>query len=181
MGVPAEERQIKSINNKKNKIMPNHIYQKLRIDNWNDEKALTNLKKQIFNEKGELDFNKIIPQTENIFNGSLGEKEKQMCIEEGRPNWYDWNRENWNTKLGAYSFELNEDDENTLSFDFQTAWNIPTPIMNKIFELAKGCEIKYLAVDEGGYFAVSVTVDEEGTEIEKDLKEHCNELLFAMG
>ena len=104
-----------------------------------------------------------------------------MCIEEGRPNWYDWNRENWNTKWGAYSFELNEDDENTLSFNFQTAWNIPTPIMNKIFELAKGCEIKYLAVDEGGYFAVSVTVDEEGTEIEKDLKEHCNELLFAMG
>jgi len=160
--------------------MPNHIYQKLRIDNWNDEKALTNLKQQIFNEKGELDFNKIIPQPENIFNGSLGEKEKQMCIEEGRPNWYDWNLENWNTKWGAYSFELNEDDENTLSFDFQTAWNVPTPIMNKIFELAKGCEIKYLAVDEGGHFAVSVTVNEEGVEIENELKENVNELLFAL-
>jgi len=161
--------------------MPNHIYQKLKIDNWNDEKALTNLKQQIFNEKGELDFNKIIPQPENIFNGSLGEKEKQMCLEEKRPNWHDWNRENWNTKWGAYSFELNEDNENTLSFDFQTAWNVPTPIMNKIFELAKGCEIKYLAINECGHFAVSVTVDEDGTEIQKDLKEHWNELLFAMG
>ncbi|NLP59432.1 hypothetical protein [Lutibacter sp. B1] len=160
--------------------MPNHIYQKLRIDNWNDENVLTNLKKQIFNEKSELDFNKIIPQPENIFLGDLGEKEKQMCIKKGRPNWYDWNIENWNTKWGSYSFKLNEDNENTLSFDFQTAWNIPTPIMNKIFKLAKGCKIKYLAVDEGGYFAVSVTVDEEGTEMEKDLKEHCNEFLFAM-
>ena len=160
--------------------MPNHIYQKLRINNWNDEKALSKLKAQIFNEEGELDFNKIIPQPENIFTGILGEKERKMCIDEGRPNWHDWNTENWNTKWGSYSFELNEDDENTLSFDFQTAWNAPAPIMNKIFELAKGCEIHYLAVDEAGFFALSVNIDEDGEEIQKDLKEFCSELLFAL-
>lgn len=160
--------------------MPNNIYQRLRIDKWNDNTTIPKLKEQILNEEGNFDFNRIIPQPKNIFNGSLGEKERQMCVEEGRPNWYDWNKENWHTKWNAYSFDIKDDDENTLIFDFQTAWNIPTPIMNKIFEMAKGCEIHYLAVDEGGFFAVSVKVDEEGNETEKDLKEHYDDLMFAL-
>jgi len=160
--------------------MPNHVYQKIRIDNWSEDKALENLKGKIFNDKGELDFNKIIPQPDNIFNGDLGEEERQMCIDKGIPNWFDWNRENWNTKWNAYSFELNQDDSNTLSFNFLTAWNIPVPIMNKIFELVRGSEIQYLAIDEGFRFAESVRVDEKGNETQKDLKEYCDELLFAM-
>ncbi|MDA3780456.1 MAG: hypothetical protein PF487_09615 [Bacteroidales bacterium] len=74
--------------------MPNHVYQKLRIDNWKEEESIKNIKSKLFNDEGQFDFNKIIPQPENIFNGNLGEKERQMCEDEGRPNWYDWNIEN---------------------------------------------------------------------------------------
>lgn len=65
------------------------------------------------------DFNKVIPQPENIFNGDLGEKEREMCRREGRPNWLDWNTENWGTKWGSYSCEKLEEN----IFTFETAWS----------------------------------------------------------
>lgn len=64
------------------------------------------------------DFEKVIPPPSNIFRGGLGEKERQMCIDENRPNWYDWNRENWGTKWNSYSFE--KINKNT--YKFETAW-----------------------------------------------------------
>jgi len=159
--------------------MPNHVYQKMRIQNWSSETSMINLKKRIFSDKNELDFNKIIPQPDNIFNGNLGDEERKMCLEQNRPNWYDWNIKNWGTKWGAYSFSLKEDDENMLSFDFQTAWNFPKPIIDKVFEIFNDCEIDYLAVDEGGFFTKSVEL-RDGKRTEKDLKDHCNEFLFAL-
>lgn len=160
--------------------MPNHVYQKIRICDWNYTDAFKEAKKKVLNDKNEFDFNLLIPQPKNIFNGNLGEKERQMCKEEGRPVWYDWNRENWGTKWNAYGTEILENDDDTLEIKFQTAWNIPKPIIDKIFEVFKDFSIKYIAVDEGYYFAVDITKDEEGEIKETDLKEHCDTLMFAM-
>jgi len=160
--------------------MPNHIYQKIRISDWNYTDKFKEAKKKVLNEENNFDFNLLIPQPENIFNGSLGEKERQMCIEENRPNWLDWNRENWGTKWNAYSTEIITNDNDTLELTFQTAWNIPTPIIEALFEVFSDFEIHYLAVDEGGFFAVEIIKNEEGEIIEKDLKEYCDTLIFAL-
>lgn len=160
--------------------MPNNVKQKLRITNWEDSEKLSQIKSKIFNNKNELDFNKIIPQPDNIFNGNLGRDEKEMCKKEGRPTWYDWNRENWGTKWGAYGFKILDDDSDVICFEFQTAWNSPEPIIKKILDFAKGSIVQYLAVDEGGWFVTSIYMDEDGEITEKDLKEYCNEFQFAI-
>lgn len=74
------------------------------------------------------DFNKVLPQPENIFLGDLGSKEIQQCKEEGRPTWLDWNIKNWGTKCDGYNFnQINEK-----CFSFQTANSSPDPIFKGI-------------------------------------------------
>ena len=160
--------------------MPNHVYQKIRISDWNYTEKFKEQKKKILNDENLFDFNLLIPQPENIFNGSLGNDERQMCIDENRSNWYDWNSENWGTKWNAYATKVFTNDNDTLEFTFKTAWNIPQPIIDALFDLFSDCEIHYLAVDEGGYFAVEITKNEEGEIKEKDLKEHYSTILFAL-
>ncbi len=78
------------------------------------------------------DFNKVIPQPKNIFNGDLGRKEEEMCKREGRPTWYDWNKANWGTKWNSYSCKKESDN----IFTFETAWNNVAGIicaMSKLF------------------------------------------------
>ena len=64
-------------------------------------------------------FEKVIPQPDNIFRGDLGKKEEEMCKREGRPTWLGWNRDNWGTKWNSYNCE--KVDSNIYTFD--TAWN----------------------------------------------------------
>lgn len=103
-----------------------------------------------------------------------------MCLEQRRPNWLDWNRANWGTKWNAYSTEIITNDDDTLEFKFQTAWNIPKPIIDALFDLFKEYNIKYLAVDEGYFFAVDITKGDDGEIKETDLKEHCDTIMFAL-
>jgi len=89
------------------------------------------------------DFNKIIPQPDNIFNGSLGKKEREMCIEENRPNWYDWNTKNWGTKWNSYANQKLSWNEYT----WETAWRNVLNIVIKLSESFDG-EIIYEYSDE---------------------------------
>lgn len=74
-----------------------------------------------------FDFNKFIPQPDNIFLGNLGAKEERMCKEKGIPNWYEWNIQNWDTKWNACDPEF-EWDGDTLRLHFDTAWSPPIKI-----------------------------------------------------
>ncbi|WP_088656226.1 DUF1281 family ferredoxin-like fold protein [Geofilum rhodophaeum] len=90
------------------------------------------------------DFNKVKPQPENIFNGDLGREEEEMCKREGRPTWYDWNRENWGTKWNCS--ECKQESHNT--FVFTTAWQ---GVPNLILEISKAfpeLQFEYEFADE---------------------------------
>ena len=65
------------------------------------------------------DFNKIIPQPDNLYKENLtSEKEIELDIK-GIPNWYTWNVKNWNTKWNSYEhLELEHG-----SYRFLTAWS----------------------------------------------------------
>lgn len=90
------------------------------------------------------DFNKVIPQPENIFNGDLSMSKKEELIKNGTPNWYDWNCENWGTKWNSYS--LKKVSWNTYEFD--TAWSGVPGIIQRISELFPDVKINYLYADE---------------------------------
>ena len=104
------------------------------------------------------DFNKIIPQPSNIFKGNLGEKEREMCLREGRPNWYDWNIENWGTKWGAYSCQkiaLN-------IYTFETAWSAVPKLIDAMAMKYPDLKVEYKWADEDTGYNVGFYIYHNG-------------------
>ena len=105
--------------------MPNHCYNEIQIVS---DKGLAPIRKLIVNENedaGLIDFNLCVPQPEEVRNSPdmLGDQDRT------KPNWYDWNCENWGTKWNAYECEIIEDCigeyNDMLEIKFTTAWGVP--------------------------------------------------------
>lgn len=128
--------------------MPNHVKNRITVLGTDEEvqKVFALLKGEPYEDGSPrlVDFNKIIPQPGNIFLGDLGEKERQQCISEGRPNWLDWNRENWGTKWGAYSIGNTEGN----SITFETAWSFAEPVAHKLCSMFPEIKITWDWADE---------------------------------
>lgn len=144
--------------------MPNHVVNVITSDN------LDEIKKLCFNEKGEFDFEKIIPMPENIFRGNLGQKEREMY---GKNNWYDWSCENWGTKWNAYDQQSSDD-----CISFSTAWNVPQKVYKKLMELLPNNHFKVQFADEDLGYNCGTLSNFEGNltyeEPEKPLEFACN-------
>lgn len=168
--------------------MPDNYYNKVRIAYCGkEENKLQSIKDAIFSKTTEdekeitfVDFKKTIPPPANMFEGSSGDKERKMCKEQGIPNWYDWQTENWGTKWNAYNTKITLEYSDIIVFEFQTAWYCPEPIFKKWIEMFKGCEITILSVCEGGSFADFTFVDERGKIETQKLKEQHSALFFAI-
>ena len=107
--------------------MPNHVTNKIEF--YGKKESIKKVLKLINGEYECIDFNKIIPTPENIYQGNLGEKERELY---GKNNWYDWNIAHWGTKWNAYSSWV--DEENDVIF-FDTAWSSPTPVLDALAKL----------------------------------------------
>ena len=117
--------------------MPNHCYNEIQIVS---DKGLAPIRKLIVNEKedaedaGLIDFNLCVPQPEEVRNSPamLGREDRE------KPNWYDWNTENWGTKWNAYQCEIIEDCNgkytDTLEIRFTTAWGVPDKWVKRLSE-----------------------------------------------
>ena len=128
--------------------MPNYCYQKLTFSS-SISADISEVKNYILNKKGKFDFNKVIPQPVNIFQGDLGAKERRMCTEKGLHNWYDWNIKNWGTKWNALEPKILFDEDWKFGVSFHTAWGIPNPIINNIIETFKDrFDIIFLAAED---------------------------------
>lgn len=90
------------------------------------------------------DFNKVIPQPENIFTGDLGREEEEKCRKEGIPTWYEWNCENWGTKWNSYSCESEGDN----TFVFETAWSTVPEIITAMSEAFPDITFEFEYADE---------------------------------
>lgn len=107
----------------------------------------------IFNDKGELDFNKIIPKPKCIEKrpekylipeAERGEVENEVL--EDRPwfNWYDWRWDNWGTKWNASdTYKFNKD-----SICFKTAWYPPIKVMEALSKKLSRKIMKFHFVSE---------------------------------
>ena len=62
----------------------------------------------------------------------------------GSTSWYDWCVRKWGTKWNAYSYEeINEDE-----ICFETAWNMPEPVIEKLAEMYQDVKIEHWWADE---------------------------------
>ena len=100
----------------------------------------------------EMDFEKVIPSPSNMFRENLSQEDRERCVKEGIPNWYDWQSEHWGTKWNAHSDEGPVEIEDYKSMDirqatyrFDTAWDTPRPVIAKLWEDWPDLEF------EGGY------------------------------
>lgn len=107
--------------------MPNHVTNKIEF--YGEKENIKKVLELIEGEYECIDFNKIIPTPENIYQGNLGEEERRLY---GSNNWYDWNCANWGTKWNAYSSRFDEEND-TIYFD--TAWSSPTPVLDALAKL----------------------------------------------
>lgn len=90
-----------------------------------------------------LDFEKIIPVPETVYRGDLGLEKKSgkwcapnMSLEEFREkypdgDWYNWQVNHWGTKWNACETYYSPAEEGDVygTLEFQTAWDLPTPVM----------------------------------------------------
>jgi hypothetical protein len=137
--------------------MPNYVKNRITIIAFPEKvQEIKDKIKTIDDKNGliEIDFNNIIPQPENLFRGDLGRAEREMCIEKGIPNWYDWNIDNWGTKWNAGSCSYIEDN----IVAFETAWSAPHPIVMALSEMYPDVEFLHVWADEDtGYNCGSIT------------------------
>lgn len=97
-----------------------------------------------------FDFNRIIPAPAFIFSGDAltgGSREEAT----GR-NWYKFNADRWGTKWNAYDLSIVEHTESKLLFMFDTAWNIPEPVINELVTWFPELTFFHEFYDEGGWF-----------------------------
>lgn len=84
-----------------------------------------------------IDFDRLIPQPKDIYNGPIGKDERIMLEKTKRPDWYTWNTKNWGTKWNAAWQELKYTKDGTTVLMFETAWSLPVPIYNALLQLIR--------------------------------------------
>ena len=78
--------------------------------------------------------------------------------QEEEDNWYDWQIENWGTKWDLRNCII-EDDENILSFDFDTAWGPPEKWLENVSVFYPNLEFKLLYAEPGMSFSGKTVVE----------------------
>lgn len=153
--------------------MPNHITNKIEF--YGEKENIKKVLELIKGEEGCIDFNKIIPTPENIYQGDLGEVERMLY---GKNNWYDWNIAHWGTKWNAYSDWL--DEENDVVY-FDTAWSCPLPILDALAKLCYEYNVSFSGkwADENRGYNVGI-FESDGDDDEywfsyEDLEDESNE------
>ena len=71
----------------------------------------------------------------------LGKKAYQNLLLYGAKTWYEWCNNNWNTKWNACGYAPGIDYNDGNKLRFQTAWDAPIPIIEKISEMFPDVEL----------------------------------------
>lgn len=101
------------------------------------------------------DFKKVIPPPNNdAYNDLPNQREAEKS-----PNWwYTWNIENWGTKWNGYSNVKFSDNE----YEFQTAWNPASKIVEEIHENFPDVRIDFTYADEDSGYKCGKVIFENG-------------------
>ncbi len=118
--------------------MPNWFYMTLEV-NGKEEDVLTfvrNVKgsKKYETEGRDFDFNHFIPQPDNLFRDNLSTDKEKELKQQGIPDWYNWNVDNWGTKWNAHC-EIVDFNGGDAVFHLETAWADPRPVIHKMIEM----------------------------------------------
>lgn len=121
--------------------MPNHVINEIIL---HDQK-LEDVRKHLFNAKGRLSFEVLLPLPLNFWAGSVGREH-----EEAFPGTHlDAARGTWGSKWDAYGDPEAEETEAGVMIRFQSAWNHPRGWVCALFNTLM-CDITASWLSEGG-------------------------------
>jgi hypothetical protein len=123
--------------------MPNHVVNEL-IFRGTDRATQALILSKLCNDRGEVDFEILVPSPINIWLGSVG----RIHTDTFPDTHLDWARKNWGTKWNAYSQKPTEQTEDTLTLRFETAWRPPYGWLVAIFNTFK-CSFEHNWFSEG--------------------------------
>lgn len=78
-----------------------------------------------------FDFKKVIPMPKHSDNFNA-RKDVSANDMDNPNNWYSWSIKNWGTKWNSYDAMLTIDTKTMLEYEFNTAWNAPFPVIEKL-------------------------------------------------
>jgi len=161
--------------------MPNWTSNEVRFKSRiNSKRQLSKLKKRLkgveylvelasgkkTKEWNDFDFNKIhkMPKAlEDTVSPTRDEdkvKAKRRLKKYGAENWYDWKCKNWGTKWNSVDTEIIEDEKDGLTYTFNTAWDCPREVVDKLQEILDE-ELPFISIESWG------CVHEDGQEFEQ--------------
>ena len=94
--------------------------------------------------KYEFSFEAIIPMPENVKDTTytpLGQTPD--------PNWHDWSIENWGTKWDPDDVQVVDEDEESITYSFDTAWSPPVPICEALRDKFPDLNISWFYRESG--------------------------------
>ncbi len=103
---------------------------------------------------------KVTVQSEETW--AVGKKAYFNKLEYGHTSWYGWRNEHWNTKWNACDQTIQEHTDSSVTLNFLTAWDAPTPVLEKLAEQNPGIVLRHRWADE-------------------DIGYHCGEAVYAHG
>lgn len=128
--------------------MPNYITNRIRVQ----AKDWEALKSALINDEGHVDFNKVKPMPDSVYQEDLVGN-SYIPPAGYRETWYTWSNREWGTKWDAISTKI---DPTNHEINFETAWFSPQPVIQKLHETT-GIRLHVLYADEdkgynlGGY------------------------------
>ena len=150
--------------------MPNWTSNEVRFKSRiNSKKQLSKLKKRLrgveylvelasgekTKEWNDFDFNKISKMPKALKNTTSptqeGDEKKaeQRLKKYGAENWYDWACHNWGTKWNSCHTEIIEDERDGLTYTFDTAWDCPREVVDKLQEILDE-EFPFISIESWG-------------------------------
>ncbi len=130
--------------------MPNNITNEINFKG--DPTRIKQILKAIAYDAGEenipevcnsIDFRKVIPPPDNLYQGPVGTRERELY---GKNNWHDWQSTNWGTKWNTYGyFEKNATE---YGIHFKTANGAPHPVVKALSKKYPDVAIEHQWADE---------------------------------
>ena len=123
--------------------MPNYMTTRIRV-HTSDWDTLLNA---LINENGEVDFTKIAPEPDSVYQGNLS-GDRHTAPEGYTETWYTWRKRKWGTKWNAAYTKI---DHANHEISFETAWYHPFPAIYSLWALTVIPLYVMYADEDSGY------------------------------
>ena len=144
--------------------MPNWVYTSLEVTGPSEElsKFIAGIKKGKKDEYTDTRYLEIIssyiPCPTELYEVTSPLKEEQkefaaiMLENYGSANWYDWQHDNWGVKWGDCNTFIDEQDEASVKFRFETPWGTAEKAFLKISSMFPELIFLFSYEEEAGFF-----------------------------